>query len=1219
MALEKFLPKKNLIEGLTSVFGKTERVSLIEDAENLSRKISDPQTFFNYFEKTYPQHPVSKLSKTQKQSVAERIPDMPRLLSSEKGLEELNSILTEQMDENTATEGVQRLQLLSFLESLSEDVFKIPDKYTMENLLTKFKDDQKIAFSRISDTPIREDPNYEYDPDLTPAINGILKVAPTFQMTPEEVQDAKLSLKAAKGNSEIQNLLMSAFLRESPLISKEERNELFFPTISARAIADNFNALALHGRLLLETPQIASAKIAKQFEKIPQDTLSSAVTYLKHFGLTEKEQIEALKKIEPQLNTKSLSELLSEVVGLDNLKYFEQNPASVFKEMEDTQDVDRLVANDTRIISEITGIEPNDSRPVKLNKIKSYLENFEIQILKLNSTHRDKQSQALLDMLNLFIEEENGNREVALERIEDVICKMHDGMYPNNVSKKLKVLIQQIVDVNTNLSYMVTESLRRLTGVQIEKLPPFYMRQQWSGFRIREEIAKALGRKVSDELDLSVDKPANNILDSITKDFFNLLDVREMTAQHDSHINSSGDIPSNNRQQFSEALKSIDNEEEQKKLRRQKEQLLTREIDRELENTDLRKDQQLDNIRSMFIEEFGKNESTLQTLAIVSRENINIERAGIVNGLRILINGVNKPFTHQTLKDIFKKMILNFGYSKDERKRFDKPSLGERVFFFKDGVSYRSATTRFSDYTTMADTLVRSTDAQIKTIARNRTVYPYGQDFRRLFDSFRATYGMSNRRVVSPKEDQESMLATNSFIGLINSSLEYIFNNSPYIENFQKSKTLDRLEALTSLSSLGGLFTTVLSSDSIGYAIMANNGLIDTVKGFFRYFKILTSHIDPKVLRAVAVSADHIFAPENKVHEDAFAKTGEVLNKFFGIDLVDRRGKYALTYAIFSALTNEVMANKMGFMSKRLMEKGFTEKQFNFLRDNLAKYSYTQDGETIIAPNSFDNNPILQEVEAAVFRAIQSVIPSRSLTSKALRFKANSTGIPVFNFVLTSMLRFSGITVEHMYNLSIDQYLRNGFKGTVMSVYFVISMMESALYHFLTDLSKGQVPYFYNKKGEFEPSRMMSYFRRILLDSPNFGMFGGLLEAAIGGNVTGLLGYRALGTLNPVAKVAKASGELATFQFGKAMNTLITAGQSVNPIRQTPILGNLFDRMIVDSLREFVYADADKYLQAIERYQGQAGLMSLMQVAPDKTKKEKETRKKKVKEEENNE
>ena len=645
MALEKFLPKKNLIEGLTSVFGKTERVSLIEDAENLSRKISDPQTFFNYFEKTYPTHSISKLSKTQKKAVAERIPDMPRLLASEKGLEELNSILTEQMDENVATEGVQRLQLLSFLESLSEDVFKIPDKYTMENLLTKFKDDQKIAFSRISDTPIKQDPNYVYDPDLTPAINGILKVAPTFQMTPEEVEDAKLSLKAAKGNSEIQNLLMSAFLRESPLISKEERNELFFPTISARAIADNFNALSLHGRLLLETPQIVSDKISKKFNDIRQDTLSSAVTYLKHFGLTEKEQIEALNKIKPQLNTKSLSELLSETVGLDNLKYFEQNPASALREMEETQDVDRIVANDTRILTEITGIEPSDSMPVKLNKIKSYLENFEIQILKLNSTHRDKQSQALLDMLDLFLEEENGNREVALERIEDVICKMHDGMYPNNVSKKLKVLIQQIVDVNTNLSYMVTESLRRLTGVQIEKLPPFYMRQQWSGFRVREEISKALGKKVSDELDLSIDKPANEILDSITKDFFNLLDTREMTAQHDSHINSSGDKPSRKRQEFSEALKAIDNDVEQKRLRKKKYNLLTKEIDRELENTDLRKDQQLSNIRSMLIEEFGKNESTLQTLVILSKENINIERDGIIQGLRILIDGVNKPFT----------------------------------------------------------------------------------------------------------------------------------------------------------------------------------------------------------------------------------------------------------------------------------------------------------------------------------------------------------------------------------------------------------------------------------------------------------------------------------------------------------------------------------------------------------------------------------------------
>ena len=564
-------------------------------------------------------------------------------------------------------------------------------------------------------------------------------------------------------------------------------------------------------------------------------------------------------------------------------------------------------------------------------------------------------------------------------------------------------------------------------------------------------------------------------------------------------------------------------------------------------------------------------------------------------------------------------MILNFGYARDERKRFDKPSLGERVFFFKDGVSYRSAIARFSDYTTLADTLVRSTDAQIKTIARNRTVYPYGQDFRRLFDSFRATYGIGNRRVTSPKENQESMLAINSFIGLINSSLEYIFNNSPYIENFQKSKTLDGLDALTSLSSLGGLLTTVLSSDSIGYAIMANNGLIDTVKGFFRYFKILTSHIDPKVLRAVAVSADHIFSPENSVHEDAFAKTGKVLNRFFGVDLVDRRGKYALTYSIFSALTREVMANKMGFMSERLMEKGFTQEHFNFLRDNLRKYSYVQDGETMIAPNSFDDHPILQEVEAAVFRAIQSVIPSRSLTSKALRYKAGSTGIPVFNFVLTSMLRFSGITVEHMYNLSIDQYLRNGLKGTVMSVYFVISMMESALYHVLTDLSKGQVPYFYDKKGEFNPRRAAAYFRRIILDSPNFGMFGGLLEAAIGGNVTGLVGFRALGVLNPVAKVAKASGELATFQFGKAMNSLISAGQSVNPIRQTPVIGALFDRMIVDSLRQFVYADAEKYLQAVERYQSQVGLKSLIPVTNEKPKKEKKTKKKKAEEEETNE
>ncbi len=1197
--IDTLLPKKNIVEKLTDIFGKGERVSLIQDANRLSKDITTPQNFFNYFEENYPQHPVAKLSPAQKTAVSEKITDMPRLLASEKGLDELNTILSDQFKEQNAQQGIERLQMLDFLEHLSDDHFKIPDKLTMQNLVEKFTDEQRIAFSKFSESNIVTDPSYEYDEELSPSINGLLKVAPTFRMTPEDIQDVKTSLKSVKKNDELRNLLLSAYLRESPLVSQEERDLTFIPTISVQSIADSFNALSRHGQILLENPTTIPTELLKNFPKVKEDDLALIVSYLNHFGYDVNQQSDILKKIEPQIGTKPISNLLLDQIKLDKLKNLDLNPARLGIDSYAEDDIISRKNKDVEILTDVTGINPAETIVQKLNKIHGYLNNFDVEISKLNSILRDKQSEALNDMLNLFLEETKGNKAEALEKMEDVIAKMHDGMYPNNASKKLKVLIQQIADVNTNLSYRVIDSLHKLTGVKIEKLPPFYMRQQWSQFRIRDEIAQKLKIKPSDPMKFQPMSPEDKILDQITDDFFSLLDIKEMSSQHDSHINISGGIPSETRQKFSDALRNAENERDQAKLRRVKVKEVSKAIDYEFENEKLTNEQRMKNVKSLLIDEFGVNELTNPILN--KYINVKTTRSDIETAVKMLTNDVNKPFNHGDMKNILRKIILNDGYSGDPRKRFDKPSLGERVLFFKSGEAFKSAISRFSDYPTLADTLVRSTDAQIKAVARNKILYPYGQDFRRLFDSFRAVYGISSL--------DNSKLITNMAIGIINSDLEYIANNSPYYENFKRNKFFDKMDFLASLSSLGGLFVTVLSSDSIGYAIMSNNGIVDMLKGFLGYFKQITSHIDPKVLRAVYASTDHIFAPENPVHEDSFAKTGRILNRIFGIADLDRKGKHALTFSILSAFTNELEANEMGFMSNRLMEKGLTTEHFNFLKKNLDNYSHYENGIRVLSLRSFDDNPILQEVENVINRAVQSVIPSRALLSKSLRFKAGSTGIPVFNFVLVSMLRFSGVTTEHMYNLSIDQYLRNGFKGTMKSIYFRVALAESALYHFLIDLSKGQVPYWIDKDGNFDKGKMVAYFRTILLDSPNFGVFGGLIEASLGGNVSGLLGYRTLGSLNPLAKVAKATGEAATLHFGKAGNTLISAASSVNPIRNVPVIGNLFDRYITDSLRELVYEDAEKYLSALARYQSQAGKLSIIPMVPEKPKKEKKQKK----------
>lgn len=1116
-------------------------------------------------------------------------------------------------------EGVsEKLTDLTFNDIFEEhlmDKYKEPQFDTLYRSIRELENRHRISINDLSTKDIKINHDYMYDESLSPMQNGLFKIIDTFDIPKDVIDVVKENLLLAKDNPNIQSKLIEELLKTSNIFTESERNGDVLPTISALAITEKLNDMINFGKSIIE-----NEKLIKNHQLSPNDFKINSAKKLTYDTFSLNKVSEYIQKIHPEMDKgQIINEIQTTIDAIPN-KVSPTNIMDVFKnrykdsidltkdyesrntknKMFDELDKAQRQFKEVELLESTAGIIPDDNMYQKLTKIITNISSrYDSNLLKNNSIYRDIQTDALNEIYDMLGAINNATSEEITSAMDGMLVDLYDGKIPtldniefgnkSNFKPHIIANLKKINELNLDLSHLINSEYRKITGHTVNFRPEFYYKQQWSPGKIRESVAKMSGISETGKVTYHEGSKALESLHKLGDEFYSLLDIEKMGFFHDNDINQTGKVYSEKRKVLSDKLKNMGLQT--------KDTYITNEVSKIMDNI-FKSVKGLKNpdrevmrkIRKIVGQELGINDLTSPKLREI---NSTIREVGYNDSIKTIrsalvemMNDVNKPITKEEFMESF--LDLSIGNAK-EKMDYETPKsiiLGNRAFYFKDGSAFRKAISLFSDDETILNALKRSTDYQIKKLTVLKEGFVQGLDVRKLVDSFYDVHGLKN------KETLENLnIVSKQLKGTLTAILDTMFNSQPYLEQYPKSKLGQMLEAGVSLSALGGLFQTILASDSIGMALATNKGFKNVVYGFGKYFQAIFSKIPNSVKKVVVASTDHMFLREDRVRETVLEKSYKLMDKIWGITDVDSRGKYALTYGILKGLTEEIKTGNYnkGFISKLLREKGMTTKHFEFLKREFDNLVYEDNEGQVLSLRGFYDHPILEDIESFIYRMVQSTIPSRGILSKSLQNRANGTAIPVFNFVLTNFMRFAGISIEHLFNSTIDPIASGGIRG-MNSRYTLIALSESLLYHFLSDLGKGKTPYWVDKDGKIDKEKVFTYFRKALLDSPIFGFFGGLADALLSGDTNGFIGMRVTGAYTPIVKSLQAIGDIGHGKYGRAYNDVISGMNSVNPIRNVPYVGLAFDRAIIDPFRAFFYKDIDKYRASIKRYAEQSGL-----------------------------
>lgn len=1205
---------KGLTNFLTKAFNKNQK------GINLKKTLpsaADLDTFENFFsakskmrenyykndeQPSYSREDLEWIKKLTPELIERIKKDFPEetplsLLASENGVSRLTESIIRNIEEESISEEMTNLYFYEQLENLANsDRYKIPEVEILKTAATKFNNYQKEELLKLGVNPIIENKNFLYDEKISELGNSFLRVIDTFGLPKNIKTRVSNVIKSLGYNTELQGLVIADAIKHSDFLSDVEKNNGdIFPTVSVIALSDTLNSIVDYGKMLNLTDKnsvsLEGIEIPKEFTtNLTKEDLMKSYSLISNIvkdkegttPLMELKKIYTDYKKEKGKSPTSLLESIYEKYTPNKLSNFLSSPRNlkntIFDRIEDS--AERQLAY-SQLLDKVVGIKPNDSLLTQITRIATYLtSNYDARLLKYNSIYRDAEIDSLNAIYDFFENNVGGTTKEINERMENLLINVYDSEMDGNLPHEIKKHLINIKEVNLSLSHELQKEFERITGVKPENQSEFYYRQQWSQGRVKERVAYVLNKKVNDKISYEEGSEGYKALEKLGETFYSLLDINKMKYLKEEDINLKGDLFSKDRKELADKLKHSSIPESS---------IIKSEYKTNVFN-ELTKNE-IDDYEYVLYKYFGNNLRTnkvIKTFIEEIKDNFDLTNDKSINKidrlLNYLVNTVNEDFTFEKFMDSFKEIAVGDPLVRSNRKIYRGITLGDRQFHFKDGASHKLALQLFSDQDSLLEALQYTTDSQIKKLTLMRVGFPEGVDFRELFEAFKSIHGLVNER----NKESVGFFDLNQS-RLVASTLNTMFNSHPYIETFPKNKWLAKLEALASLSSLGGIYNTILSSDSVGKAILTNRGIVGSIKGFIDYFAKIYSEVPDEVMRATVASRDHMFMNESRVRENDLDKAYKFMDRIWGISEVDMRGKYATTYSVLRTLTDELTAGEEGFISKALREKGMSDEHFNYLKENLEKLVYDDSTGRVLSLRGFYDHPLLEDVESYIYRAVQSVIPSRGLLSKSLQATAKASGIPIMSAVLTNMLRFAGITTEQMYNVSLEPLILNNKSDFLKSRYTIAALMESTLYHLMRSIGQGKINTLTDDDGKISFEKTSILIKEIIMDSPLFGIFGGLITAALEGDLQSMLGSRALGGLYPGAKALKSIGDLTSGNYGSAANNLISSANLLNPIRNVPVLGFLLDRVLLDSLRSAVYPDAEKYFTSLKNFTEKTG------------------------------
>ena len=536
--------------------------------------------------------------------------------------------------------------------------------------------------------------------------------------------------------------------------------------------------------------------------------------------------------------------------------------------------------------------------------------------------------------------------------------------------------------------------------------------------------------------------------------------------------------------------------------------------------------------------------------------------------------------------DVVKKTVdkILFGTKGKRGNKFvnDILSQNDREFIYKSRRADFELATLFGGYATPLDVMQHTIEHQIHQISKLSVGYLDGIPVSRFskileneFEGKQQDVGAADfGKVFSPKTLKKLRIQVGSSItwNLLRNLENYIFRPSYNFTIPIKNPFLDFVNAAVSLSSLSGLTLTILSEDSMGYAMAASKNMREVLPKFIEYFKVLLGS-EPNLNLKMPIISEYSRAITNDFRGSFTDASYNILQKFTGSHYMTEQAHQALYSNLAYSIAEDVLAGTPSAIWKRLL--GVNDEHFKFLlKEN--PIAYMPSGQAYLDFVKLQTSTLGSEILDSMIDYIFNSIPVRSTMANAITYGLTSNTIP-FGILLHNFYRFKGIGVEQIMSNIVDP-LFSGRHGT-FTHNMIMGFMQSFMYHIIHDINHGKLPDNWEK-----------YLIKSLVESSSFSFIGDMMYHLMGGDTSSVLGYGALGAYAPFVKVLQSTKYAIKGDFGKSANSLLSGANMFNPIRNAPAIGLLWDRLFLNSMREMLYPGVQNYYNAMKHYANEEGM-----------------------------
>ncbi len=432
-------------------------------------------------------------------------------------------------------------------------------------------------------------------------------------------------------------------------------------------------------------------------------------------------------------------------------------------------------------------------------------------------------------------------------------------------------------------------------------------------------------------------------------------------------------------------------------------------------------------------------------------------------------------------------------------------------------------------------------------------------------------------------------LTTNIFESHILSNLDMLSGNIGAVNNTLHNKYLFLMKKFYTVSALSGLSVTTLANDSVGYAFL-HSGIVDQFKKYVEYYRDIFKKLDPVDKKVIPIALED-YLGSNMISKQEFHNISQSLESITGVqfftDSARVRGAKSMVYDLGWAVENDEQTKLFQFLKKGY---GLTDADFK----ELAKYvDYDARGNPYISLHrlQYAGTRSASKIMWAISSRLNIAIPIHGLTSMSISQKAK-TNYSMLNHLISSILLFKGLKFQESAELALPFFragfssgqgfregLKDGFKFYYQQGIVQQALYQSLLFNLMKHMFKGQIPDLSERK------RALAFASSILLDTPLFLGVGGMISDGLSGkSIYNSFSNNTLGFVAPAVKVADLAFDALHGKIGKGLNSLISVGDSLNPLHNFPIAGLFIDRMLVDGLRDLVYPDVNRYYGAYKRY-----------------------------------